>query len=114
MNKVLLIDDQPWWLQWAVECLMDSGFEVVVEINPKTAAKTITEGSRYRGIITDEVMPQMRGSLLVAYLEESGVELPPILHWSSEPYVAADKRCKCKQPEVLNDFIKQLHKKKEN
>jgi DNA-binding response OmpR family regulator len=71
-NKtVLVIDDEEPYREFLHNALEDQGYRVIVAASAKQGLKAMA-GAAIDLVITDMMMPDMRGSELVAYLRNHG------------------------------------------
>lgn len=93
MNKILLIeDDQP--MSWLVEGLLEKKYKITLKDTPIEALKWLESGNRPHLIISDLKMPDMKGTMFLQYLKESGFyENLPVLIITS--YNALQMKQKC-------------------
>jgi DNA-binding NtrC family response regulator len=77
-QRVLVADDDP-QMQLAVKtCLSRKDFDVTV-VNNGLSALELLERESFELIISDQQMPQMSGSELLAALQKKGTETPLIM-----------------------------------
>lgn len=88
MKTILLIDDEPEILQVLGETLSD--YHVIARPDAESALSVIRGGARVDLVLTDNFMPGMNGSELIAVLKKDAPSVPVIMltaHSSVESYL---------------------------
>lgn len=79
-EPVLIVDDDPQVLRVLDAMFRDAGYATTVEMDPEKAAELLArEPDRFRLLVTDQIMPLMRGDELIAHAREHAPGLPTIL-----------------------------------
>jgi two-component system, cell cycle sensor histidine kinase and response regulator CckA len=102
--RVLIVDDEPAVVRLVSRTLVGSGYEVLSAFSPGQALNIVQSSPPIDLVISDVVMPEMRGPELVqavtqrspstaailmsAYVD--GHELPPDVPFIQKPFVAKD------------------------
>lgn len=102
--RVLIVDDEPAVLRLVSRALVGSGYEVLGATSPGEALNLVQSSPRIDLVISDVVMPEMRGPELVrevtrhspstaailmsAYVD--GPELPPDVPFIQKPFIARE------------------------
>ncbi len=77
-GKILVVDDDP-QMQLAIKTsLMRAGYEASVAANGKQALKFLEEDT-FEAIVSDQRMPEMGGSELLANIQERGIDTPFVM-----------------------------------
>lgn len=88
MKTILLIDDEPEILQVLKETLSD--YHVITKTDAESALSVIRGGARVDLVLTDNYLPGMKGSELIAVLKKDAPKVPVIMltaHSSVESYL---------------------------
>ncbi len=81
-NRILLVDDSPFFLNLLTPLLTVAGYSVVTADNPNSALKLQETGETFDVIVSDIEMPGMNGfDFAAAVRKEGGL-------WSSVPFIA--------------------------
>lgn len=104
---VVLIDDQIEFMDWAAKELVKAGFIVETYSRPKVALVSILNHRRPDAVITDFMMPGLRGTEVKVALDEAAPGLPVFL-WSSVPADCPDKSCFQKELGPLREIIEAI------
>jgi CheY-like chemotaxis protein len=77
---VLIVDDEPLLLELAVQRLTELGYTALAYSSSQAALQALIDtGSRIDLVLTDENMPEMSGSELVAAIRAKRIDVPVIM-----------------------------------
>lgn len=77
MKTILLVDDEPEILKMLEETLSD--YQVIARPDAESALSVIRGGARVDLVLTDNCMPGMKGSELIAALKKDAPTVPVIM-----------------------------------
>ncbi|OGW35220.1 MAG: hypothetical protein A2X58_09020 [Nitrospirae bacterium GWC2_56_14] len=77
MKTILLVDDEPEILKVLTETLSD--YNVIAKADAESALSVIRGGARVDLVLTDNFMPGMKGSELIAVLKKDAPSMPVIM-----------------------------------
>ncbi len=78
--RLLLVDDQQHALKLVKEWLTKRGYQVVATNDPRRALQFVMEApQRYDAVITDYIMPELKGTELAARIKKIREDLPVLL-----------------------------------
>ncbi len=103
-GRVLVVDDEPAVLQLVNRVLTASGYEVLPHTSPAEALQRVQTDSPVDVLLTDVVMPEMRGPDLIRSVQQlspstvavmmsayaDATELPPGIAFLKKPFLPAD------------------------
>lgn len=79
MKRVLIVDDEPDVLEVLKETLRSAGYDVVTRPDAESALEVVKSGERVDLLLTDNVLPGMKGTELVDALRTLAPSLPVIM-----------------------------------
>lgn len=90
MKTILLVDDEPGVLTTLEETLARVGYRIIAKSDAESALSVIREGTRVDLVITDNLLPGMKGSEFVVVLKRLMPSVPLIMltaYGSVESYI---------------------------
>jgi DNA-binding NtrC family response regulator len=90
MKTILLVDDDSEVLETLEETLKRAGYDIIPKPDAESALAVIREGVKIDLVITDQHLPGMKGTDLVAALKKAAPTLPVIMltaYGSVESYI---------------------------
>jgi CheY-like chemotaxis protein len=76
--RVLLVDDEPYWLETLSDLLRRWQFRVTAANTPSEALEAFSD-QEFEAVITDFEMPEMNGAQLIKSMKQTGRKVPMIL-----------------------------------
>lgn len=90
MKTILIVDDEPGVLSILKETLSRDGYEIISKPDAESALSAIREGAKIDLVITDNLMPGMKGEKFIVVLNQLIPKAPVIMltaYGSVEAYI---------------------------
>ena len=112
MNRILVIDDEPFISDLIREALTKFGFKVETASNGRQGVQLLKDAS-FDLVLTDMCMPDLDGTSIVRYVRSSSRPLTPVIGISGTPWLLEGADCDAVLPkpfllQALVDTVKRL------
>jgi len=112
MNRILVIDDEPFISDLIREALTKFGFKVETASNGRQGVQLLKDAS-FDLVLTDMCMPDLDGASIVRHVRRSNRPLTPVIGISGTPWLLEGADCDAVLPkpfllQALVDTVKRL------